>query len=73
MQALEIIAKERTTTISVVAEEALAQYARVHAPQKFSFIGIGHSGKSDLSSRVDKLLAESAPRSEGWSLHQCLH
>lgn len=36
--------------------------------QRYSFIVIGHSGKSDLSRRAEQILAQEADRREGWSL-----
>ena len=35
---------------------------------RLSLIGIGSSGRSDISERVDELLAEGANKREGWSL-----
>lgn len=36
--------------------------------QRYSFIGIGRSGKNDLSRRAEEILAQEADRREGWSL-----
>ena len=35
---------------------------------RYSFIGIGHSGKGDVSQRVDETLDAIAERRKGWSL-----
>ncbi|MCY7376989.1 MAG: hypothetical protein LH472_13605 [Pyrinomonadaceae bacterium] len=35
---------------------------------RLALIGIGKSGRSDLSERVDEMLAEGANKREGWSL-----
>ncbi len=35
---------------------------------RLALIGIGKSGRSDLSERVDETLAEGANKREGWSL-----
>lgn len=35
---------------------------------RLALIGIGSSGRSDLSERVDEVLAEGANKREGWSL-----
>jgi hypothetical protein len=35
---------------------------------RYSFIGIGHSGQKDLSSRAEEILEQEADRREGWSL-----
>ena len=37
-------------------------------PSRYSFIGIAHSGKGDLSARADELLAEGADPRAGWNL-----
>ena len=36
--------------------------------KRFSFIGIGHSGKHNLSTQVEEILTQAANRREGWSL-----
>lgn len=35
---------------------------------RLALIGMGSSGRSDISQRVDELLAEGANKREGWSL-----
>jgi metal-responsive CopG/Arc/MetJ family transcriptional regulator len=67
---LEQIAERRQTTIEEVTKEALHQYLQRQAPEvkTYSFIGIGHSGKKNLSTQVDSILAQAAKRDEGWSL-----
>jgi hypothetical protein len=35
---------------------------------RLALIGIGKSGRSDLSERVDEILAEGANKQEGWSM-----
>ena len=35
---------------------------------RLALIGMGKSGRSDLSTRVDEILAEGANKREGWSL-----
>jgi hypothetical protein len=40
----------------------------ISKPKRYSFIGIGHSGKGHLSTHVEETLAEAANRREGWSL-----
>ncbi len=37
-------------------------------PSKYSFIGIGRSGKGDLSVRAEELLEEGADPRSGWAL-----
>lgn len=36
--------------------------------RRFSFIGIGDSGKKNLSTQVDSILEHGADKREGWSL-----
>lgn len=35
---------------------------------RLALIGMGSSGRSDISERVDEILAEGANKAEGWSL-----
>lgn len=67
---LEQLAQARMSTIEALTEEAVLQYVRRTAapPKTYSFIGIGHSGKGDVSSRVEETLAAGADRRRGWSL-----
>jgi hypothetical protein len=52
-----------------LAEEGLLDDAELVARKRvYSFIGIGRSDKGNLSTEVDKILAEAANRREGWSL-----
>lgn len=37
------------------------------ASSRYSFVGIAHSGKGDLSARTDELLAEGADPRAGWT------
>jgi len=70
IDALEKAAEVRSTTVDSVIREALRKYLQFEPTQAkvYSFIGIGHSGKRNLSTQVDALLAEAAHRREGWSL-----
>ncbi len=72
LEALQQIAAEQTTTLEKIAAEALAHYlhARATSPRAYSFIGIGHSGRNDLSTKVEETLAKAADRREGWSLEK---
>jgi hypothetical protein len=69
-QAIKRLAEEQETTVDELARAALVHYVQVQpaATKRFSFIGIGHSGKHDLSTSVEEVLAEGANRLEGWSL-----
>ncbi len=70
VETLKLIAEKRSTTLEVVAREALSTYVSQHpvGKQRYSFIGIGNSGKGNLSQKVDETLTEGAHRREGWSL-----
>lgn len=65
-QRLAAAAAERGTSTEDVAAAVLTQHAptATEAPvndktgHRFAFIGIGSSGRSDLSERVEELLAE---------------
>ena len=69
VELLRLIAAKRATTLEAVAQEALTHYVRAHPirNRRYSFIGIGHSGKKNLSQQVDATLAQAANRREGWS------
>jgi hypothetical protein len=70
--ALEIIATRKFTTVETLIKEVLLQYLQSEEvpapPKKYSFVGIWHSGDSNLSTRVDEVLAEGANQHKGWSL-----
>jgi len=73
LTALEIMAKRKLTTVESLVKEALQRYLQseeVLPPKKYSFIGIWHSGDSNLSTQVDDVLIEGANQREGWSLPQ---
>ena len=69
---LRQIAERRQTTIEEVTKEALEQYLQKQAleTKTYSFIGIGHSGKKNLSTQVESMLTQAANRREGWSLSE---
>ncbi len=66
---LQETAKKHTTTADVIVQKALRAYLqpRPISPKRYSFIGIGHSGKRNISSQVEETL-NAANRQEGWSL-----
>jgi hypothetical protein len=70
LNALKEIAKQKQSTVEEVTEEALQQYLQRHVSpaRSYSFVGIGHSGKGNISSRVEETLNQAANRREGWSL-----
>lgn len=72
IESLTRLAKQRTTTPEAITKEALIQYLQSQlSPSKtYSFIGIGHSGKGNISTRVEEILEESGNRGEGWSLDE---
>ena len=71
VEALKTIAEQKATTVEVVAREALTNYVHSQPTRAhpYSFIGIGHSGKKNLSTQVEKIIEENADRRTGWSLH----
>lgn len=72
IESLARLAKQRTTTLEAIAKEALIQYLQSQSsPVKtYSFIGIGHSGRRNLSTEVEEILKKSGNRREGWSLDE---
>jgi predicted transcriptional regulator len=70
--ALQQVAERQATTVEAVAKEALKNYLRAHSaqPRTYSFIGIGHSGKGNLSTQAEEILQKAIDRREGWSLQQ---
>jgi len=72
VQSLEDLARAESKNLETLSREVLSQYARkaTAASRGYSFIGIGRSGKGDLSTRIEEALAKSADRREGWSLSE---
>jgi hypothetical protein len=70
LQALQHIADQKQTTVEEITQEALQQYVerQVRPSSSYSFIGIGHSGKGNISTQVEVRLRQAANRREGWSL-----
>ena len=69
-QSLRELARADSKSLETLSREVLSQYVRkvTASSGKYSFIGIGRSGKGDLSTRVEETLAEGADKREGWSL-----
>lgn len=69
LTALQEIAAQKQATLEEIAQEALHQYLQSHptSAKPYSFIGIGHSGKKNISTQVEATLAQAANRREGWS------
>ncbi len=69
IESLTRLAKQRTTTLEAIAEEALVQYLQSQScpSDTYSFIGVGHSGKGNISTRVEEILKKSGNRREGRS------
>lgn len=68
---LEAIAEQEQATLEDVTREALDEFVRTRRGSTntgYSFIGIGHSGERDLSTRAEEILEKDADRREGWSL-----
>jgi len=71
--ALQQVAEQKATTVDAIAKEALRDYLRAQSSRPsraYSFIGIGHSGKGNLSKQAELILEGAANRREGWSLPQ---
>ncbi len=70
--ALKKIAQTRNTTIEMIINEVMIDYLKDQSAhsKKYSFIGIGHSGKGNISTQVDSVLEKSANRREGWSFSE---
>ena len=68
--ALSIIAQKRSASLETIAREALQNYVRAQPPRKkaYSFIGIAHSKKGNVSKQVNVMLEQAANKREGWSL-----
>lgn len=71
LMALEKTAQYQATTVESLIQEVLQQYLSTSSSvpvtpanesKKYSFIGIWHSGKKDLSTRVEEILAEEMGR-----------
>jgi hypothetical protein len=71
LMALEKTAQSQATTVESLIKEVLQQYLLTSArepvvpanePKKYSFIGIGRSGKKDISIRAEEILAEEMGR-----------
>lgn len=68
---LKQIALQQETTFEEVIQQALTDWVgeqRARRASQYSFIGIGRSGRPDLSLRAKEILAQQADRREGWSL-----
>ncbi len=72
IKSLKQIAKHKLTTTEALVKEALLNYLQMQAPKskKYSFIGIGHSGKGNISTQVETTLKKAADRRDGWSLSE---
>ena len=75
VKALKHIAKNKLMTTEALIKEALLNYLQLQIPKskKYSFIGIGHSGKRNISTQVETALKKAANRREGWSLSEKKH
>ena len=70
LNTLKEMAQQQQTTVEEITQEALRQYLQSHPvnAKPYSFIGIGHSGKGNISSQVESTLTQATNRQEGWSL-----
>ena len=69
---LQNVAQEQDKSLTEVVREAIATYLakQSHDGKRFSFIGIGHSGQQDISTRAEDVLQEEVKEHTGWSLDQ---
>jgi len=69
---LKQMANNKLTTVEALVKEVLFNYLQIQSskPKSYSFIGIGHSGKGNISTQVTSTLKKAANRREGWSLSQ---
>lgn len=72
IETLEELARAESKSVETLSREVLSQYARrtKASPTRYSFIGIGRSGKGDLSTSLGEALAEGAHKRRGWSLRE---
>ena len=70
MEHLRHTAQDRAVSLEALVRTALEAYLQPQPPagQRYSFIGIGHSGKRHLSTQVEEILSAGANQREGWSL-----
>jgi hypothetical protein len=56
-RSLKALARERNRTAAELVREAVAEYARRHCPREPPrSIGLGRSGRGDLSEKAEQLL-----------------
>ena len=70
--ALNQIAQSKLITMEALVKEALSNYLQIQLSRSksYSFIGIGHSGKGNISAQVETTLKKAANKREGWSLSE---
>ena len=55
-------AARRGTTIAEISREALEVYLGISSRRRLGAAGAGHSGRSDVSRRIEEILAEEVVR-----------
>jgi hypothetical protein len=70
MEHLRQTAQIQAVSLEALVRTALEAYLQPQPPAQkpYSFIGIGRSGKHQLSTQVEEILSIGANRREGWSL-----
>ena len=66
---LDEIARQRNVTVAEVVKEALSAYVQPVSQAKsprYSFIGIGQSGRGQTSVQAEDILKREADRRTGW-------
>ena len=66
---LKQLARAQSRTMTELVRDALREYIQAHRPKRrrLSFMGIGASGQTDLSERVEEILTAAVRRESGWS------
>ncbi len=66
---LNEIARQRNVTVAEVVKEALSAYVQPVSQAKsprYSFIGIGRSGRGQVSVQAEEILKRESDRRTGW-------
>lgn len=69
---LQDLAQQQDRPLTEVIREAIATYLtkQPHNGKRFSFVGIGHSGRQDIAARAEEILEDEIREHSGWSLDQ---
>ncbi len=61
--------EETGKSTTEIVQDALREYlkARRHQRKPLSFVGIGRSGREDISARAEEILEASVDKEKGWA------